>query len=58
MGVWEEAFAAAGVDTPPLHALSNGVTGGNGAYLYGASAFPTETYNATNYWVDVAFVPN
>ena len=51
------AFASAGVDNPPLHApQSSAVSGGNGAYLYGGSpAFPTDTYNATNYWVDVVF---
>jgi hypothetical protein len=47
-------FASAGVDSPPLHALANG-TSANGLYLYGASDFPTYTYNATNYWVDVVF---
>ncbi len=52
-------FASAGVDNPPLHALRDGVSGGNGVYAYGAStAFPTGTYNASNYWVDVVFVPN
>src|SRR5262249_39238707 len=49
-------FASAGVDTPPLHALANGVDGANGVYLYGAGGFPTQTFNATNYWVDVVFV--
>jgi hypothetical protein len=49
-------FAAAGVDNPPLHALANGAAGGNGRYVYGPTAFPTGTYNATNYWVDVVFV--
>jgi hypothetical protein len=30
---------------------------GNGAYVYGASGgFPTDSYKATNYWVDVQFV--
>jgi hypothetical protein len=28
-------FATAGVDTPPLHGLKNGVDGFNGVYLYG-----------------------
>ena len=32
-----------------------GTVGGNGVYGYGASAFPTQTFNATNYWVDVVF---
>ncbi len=27
-----------GVDSPPLHALANGVSGGNGVYAYGAPA--------------------
>jgi hypothetical protein len=48
-----DAFANAGVDNPPLHALRNGVSGGNGVYKYGASGFPTDTYRASNYWVDV-----
>ena len=29
--------------------------GGNGVYKYGASGFPTQTFNASNYWVDVVF---
>jgi hypothetical protein len=49
-------FVTAGVDNPPLHALRDGVSGGNGVYTYGgAPAFPTQTYNASNYWVDVVF---
>lgn len=50
------AFANAGVDNPPLHALQSSVSGGNGVYAYGNSpSFPTSTFNATNYWVDVVF---
>ena len=30
--------------------------GGNGVYAYGSGGFPTDTYHATNYWVDVVFV--
>ena len=49
-------FLGKGVDNPPLHALMNGVFGGNGVYAYGASSlFPNQTYNAANYWVDVMF---
>ena len=52
-------FATAGVDNPPLHALANGVSGGNGVYRYGASsAFPNQTFNTTGYWVDVVFQAN
>jgi N,N-dimethylformamidase beta subunit-like protein/uncharacterized protein DUF4082/Big-like domain-containing protein len=47
-------FASVGVDTPPLHALAS-PTSANGVFLYGASGFPTGSYNATNYWVDVVF---
>jgi PKD repeat protein len=51
-------FATAGVDNPPLHALANGVSGGNSVYAYGSSSvFPTQTWNAANYWVDVVFSP-
>jgi phosphodiesterase/alkaline phosphatase D-like protein len=51
-----DAFAAAGVDSPPLHALRDGVTGANGVYAYGPSGtFPINTYRSTNYWVDVVF---
>jgi hypothetical protein len=49
-------FAAAGVDNGPLHALRDGVSGGNGVYRYGSSsAFPSSTFNSENYWVDVVF---
>ncbi len=51
-------FSGAGVDNVPLHALADGVDGGNGVYNYSAtSTFPNMTYSATNYWVDVVFVP-
>ena len=50
-------FASSGQDRAPLHALQNGVSGGNGVYVYGASpAFPTSTFQSSNYWVDVVFV--
>ncbi len=52
-------FATTGVDNPPLHALQNGVSGGNGVYAYGStSSFPNQTWNTSNYWVDVVFVPS
>ena len=51
-------FATSGVDNPPLHALASGVDGANGVYSYGAtSSFPSSSYEATNYWVDVVYVP-
>ena len=50
-------FGASGVDQWPLHAPSTGVAGGNGVYVYGASAFPAQTYQGENYWVDVVLGP-
>jgi Domain of unknown function (DUF4082) len=35
-------------------ALASGSSGGNGVYAYGsASTFPTNTWNVSNYWVDI-----
>jgi hypothetical protein len=51
-----EPGLAAEVANPPLRALADGEDGPNGVYKYGASGFPTDTYNASNYWVDVVFV--
>ncbi len=43
----------------PLLALADGAEGGNGVYNYGSTnAFPSSTYQSTNYWVDVVFVPS
>ncbi|NKK43976.1 DUF4082 domain-containing protein [Rhizobium leguminosarum] len=40
----------------PLTAPASSLTGGNGVYAYGTgSLFPTASYNATNYWVDVLY---
>jgi N,N-dimethylformamidase beta subunit-like protein/uncharacterized protein DUF4082/Big-like domain-containing protein/cadherin-like protein len=42
-----------------LTALANSTSGGDGVYAYGTGAlFPTNTWNATNYWVDVVFEGN
>jgi Domain of unknown function (DUF4082)/Bacterial Ig domain/Cohesin domain len=52
-------FTAAGVDIPPLHALQDGVDGGNGVYAYdptpGVSMFPNQSFQGSNYYVDVVF---
>ena len=41
----------------PLQALQNTASAPNGVYAYGGSSvFPNSSYNASNYWVDVAFV--
>ena len=50
------AFQKAGVDHAPLHALADGASGFNGVYLYSSKGgFPTNGWEATNYWVDVVF---
>jgi hypothetical protein len=54
--VTQNFFTSAGVDNPPLHALKSGVSGSNGVYIYTATtAFPTNSYLNTNYWVDLLF---
>ena len=51
----DESYFDVAYDRPPLHALSD-ASGGNGVYRYGTSSgFPTNTWQATNYWVDVVF---
>ena len=48
-------FASA-ISSGPLTAPSSALSGGNGLYAYGSvSAFPTASYNSTNYHVDVVF---
>jgi hypothetical protein len=50
-------FATSPFGNPPLSALANTLSV-NGVYSYGSSSsFPTSTYKATNYWVDVDFEP-
>lgn len=49
-------FANSGVSNSALYLLSNSEAGGNGVYNYGsASSFPNNTYQSSNYWVDVLF---
>ena len=45
----------AAVVNGPLTALADGADGGNGVYVYGGGGFPTNTFSATNYFVDVVF---
>jgi hypothetical protein len=56
--VTSQAFGGADIDNAPLHALRDGSLAGNGVYAYGSSSvLPVNTWNATNYWVDVLFAP-
>lgn len=50
-----ERFFATAVTNGPIRLLSDSESRGNGVYRYGASGFPTQTYNQSNYWVDVVF---
>jgi VCBS repeat-containing protein len=48
-------YFTSNITSGPLTALADG----NGVYAYGStSQFPTATYEATNYWVDVMFNPS
>jgi hypothetical protein len=52
----EGYFTGRSVDRAPVHLLADGAAGGNGLYAYaGAPTFPTATWRASNYWVDVVF---
>ncbi|WP_265980006.1 N,N-dimethylformamidase beta subunit family domain-containing protein, partial [Arthrobacter sp. MI7-26] len=47
------------VDSPPLHFLRNTPSNPNGLYGYSSSStFPTQTYHAEYYWIDVVFNPS
>jgi hypothetical protein len=52
---------ASAIVSGPLTALASGAAGGNGVYDYGGSSttglFPTDSYNAANYFADVVFQP-
>ena len=49
-------FFATAYTNGPLTAPASAPSGGNGVYAYGSSvSFPSNTFNATNYWVDVMF---
>jgi large repetitive protein len=55
----DNAFLTAVVNGPLSAIATDDPDGGNGVYGYGTSpTFPTNQYNATNYWVDVSYVPN
>lgn len=48
-------YFATAKTTGPLTALSSAASGGNGVFAYGASTFPSASFQSTNYWVDVVF---
>jgi hypothetical protein len=53
-GFFVGAYANGLLSAPPSTATS-----GNGVYAYGSSVFfPAASYNATNYWVDIIYLPD
>ncbi|MCW5920770.1 MAG: DUF4082 domain-containing protein [Saprospiraceae bacterium] len=54
-----DPYFTSAVVNGPLRGLADGEDGPNGVYLYtNTPAFPTQTFNASNYWVDVVFETN
>jgi hypothetical protein len=51
---FDPSYFNAPVGAGPLRALASGTDGPNGVYSAG-SAFPTQSYLTSNFWVDVAF---
>ncbi len=51
----EAYFKVSGSNQGPIRALADGADGPNGVYTYGGDAFPTATFDATNYYVDALF---
>jgi VCBS repeat-containing protein len=55
-------FTTAVTNGPLTAPSTTTIAGGNGVYAYGGTGatgiFPTNTYGASNYWVDVVFTPS
>jgi hypothetical protein len=54
---YDYGYFSSAVVNGPLTALADGASGGNGVYVYGTGGFPTQTFQSTNYWVDVVYAP-
>ncbi|MCB9316491.1 MAG: DUF4082 domain-containing protein [Lewinellaceae bacterium] len=55
-GYSDNYFTAPVINGPLTAPADNAPTAPNGLYVYsGTPAFPTQTYQASNYWVDVVF---
>ncbi|NUU32878.1 DUF4082 domain-containing protein [Arthrobacter sp. C9C5] len=51
-------FFASDAGSPPVRGLASVAGAGNGVYATATGTFPAHTYAASNYWVDVVFVPD
>jgi hypothetical protein len=55
----DPSFFATALLNGPLSAPASSPSAGNGVYAYGqAGTFPSGTFNSTNYWVDLSFLPS
>lgn len=45
----------ASVDRAPIHAPASTAEAGNGVFRFGPPGFPTNSWEASNYWADVVF---
>jgi hypothetical protein len=50
-------FSGRSVTNGPLSVPADSASQHEGLYHYGGSAFPTSSWNSSNYWVDVVFTP-
>jgi Domain of unknown function (DUF4082) len=55
-GAWDEWGLSNGATNGPLTAPASSAAGGNGVYHYN-NTFPSNTYDSSNYYVDVLFTP-
>jgi hypothetical protein len=55
-GAWDEWGLSKGVTNGPLTVPAGSAAGGNGVYRYN-NAFPSNSYDSSNYYVDVLFEP-
>ena len=53
----DDGYFVNSYDNVPLHGVQDGSGSGNGVYVYGNSAFPTNTFESANFYVDVVFSP-
>ncbi len=52
-------FAQQSTNSGILHELQDGVDGPDGVFYYGSGGiFPNQTWESSNYWVDIVFSPN
>jgi Domain of unknown function (DUF4082)/Bacterial Ig-like domain/Cohesin domain len=52
----DEGYFTSAVVNGSLQGLADGTDGPNGVYVYsGSAAFPTSSFNQSNYWVDIVF---